>query len=326
MDRGPIFIGGLDRCGKTMMRSFLVSHPNISIPSIGSNMWTFFYGQFGDLSQQDNFERCFDAMLHYKHVRFLKPDADRIRLEFWEGEPTYARLFALFQAHYAEQAGKPRWGDQSGLIERYADLIFAAYPTAKMIHMIRDPRDRYEASLASYPDGRGRVGGATARWLHTTNMAKRNLKRYPGRYKVVYYETMVSQPEETLHEVCDFLGEEYVPAMLTMEDAQRYRGKLGHANTTSGKSPVSTEYIGRFRGRVPKREIAFMQTHAKRSLAAHNYALDSLPFSLIDHLAYWTVDWPANLGRMAAWYTKEVLQHKFPALMGRTPTSDKLLK
>ena len=42
-----------------------------------------------------------------------------------QGQPTYACLFALFQQHYAERAGKPRWGDQSGLIERYADLIAA---------------------------------------------------------------------------------------------------------------------------------------------------------------------------------------------------------
>ena len=48
MQLGPIYIGGLDRCGKTTMRAFLVSHPNIAIPAVGSNMWTYFYGQFGD--------------------------------------------------------------------------------------------------------------------------------------------------------------------------------------------------------------------------------------------------------------------------------------
>ena len=82
MNKGPIFIGGLDRCGKTTLRAFLVSHPNISIPAVGSNMWTYFYGQFGDLSDPTNFERCMDAMLHYKHVRFLKPDAKEIREVF----------------------------------------------------------------------------------------------------------------------------------------------------------------------------------------------------------------------------------------------------
>ena len=99
----PIFIGGPDRCGKTTLRAFLVSHPNISIPAVGSNMWTYFFGQFGDLAVHENFDRCLSAMLQYKHVAFLRPDEQRIRREFSQGEPTYARLFALFQEHHAER-------------------------------------------------------------------------------------------------------------------------------------------------------------------------------------------------------------------------------
>ena len=163
MRKGPIFIGGPDRCGKTTMRAFLASHPNIAIPAVGSNMWTYFYGQYGDLADNQNFERCLDDMLHYKHVAFLQPDAERIRREFKHGERSYARLFSLFLIHYAEREGKPRWGAQTGLIERYADQVMAAYPDSQMIHMVRDPRDRYEASLALWPKGKLRAGGAVAR-------------------------------------------------------------------------------------------------------------------------------------------------------------------
>ena len=111
---GPVFIGGLDRSGKTTMRAFLASHPNIAIPAVGSNMETYFYGRFGDLGKAENLERCLAAMLRYKHVRFLDPDADRIRREFRQGPPTYARLFSLFLIHLAEREGKPRWGRRPG--------------------------------------------------------------------------------------------------------------------------------------------------------------------------------------------------------------------
>ena len=181
MDERPIIIGGPDRCGKTLLRALLVSHPNIAIPAVGSNYWTFFYGQFGDLARPENFERCLAAMLRYKHALFLRPDPERIRQEFRQGEPSYGRLFALFHRHYAEREGKPRWGDQTGLIERYADEVLAAYPGAKIVHMIRDPRDRYEASLALWPKGRMRAGGATARWRYSARLAQRNLRRHPQR-------------------------------------------------------------------------------------------------------------------------------------------------
>jgi Sulfotransferase family len=325
MDHGPIFIGGPDRCGKTLMQAFLVSHPNICIPAVGSNMWTYFYGQYGDLSRSDNFDRCLDAMLHYRHVSFLKPDPDRIYREFWQGEPTYARLFALFQQHYAERAGKPRWGDQTGLIERYADQIFAAYPAAKMIHMIRDPRDRYEASITLWPDGKGRVGGATARWLYSVGHAKRNLKRYPDRYKVVRYETLVSRTEETLREVCEFLGEAYTPAILTMEGAPSYRDKLGDgSNGKPEQSPVSTDFIGRFRQVMSKPEMAFMQVYASRDMVAYGYQLEPVQFSLSERLMSYFPNWSANLARMVSWRTLEAIQHNFPALLGRNPSSHML--
>ena len=254
MDRGPIIIGGPDRCGKTLIRSVLAAHPNIAIPDVGSNMWTYFYGQFGDLGRSVNFERCLAAMLRYKHVRFLKPDANRIRREFRQGQPTYGRLFALFHEHYAERQGKPRWGDQTGLVERYADAVFAAYPTAKMIHMVRDPRDRYEASLARWPNGKGRTGGATARWLYSVGLAKRNQKRYPDRYWVVQYETLVRQPEVTVRAACAFLGEQYTPAMLTLEAASKFRNQAVHPPDGSHEgSGISTAFVGRFRSAVPER-------------------------------------------------------------------------
>lgn len=318
MDRGPIIIGGPDRCGKTLMRSLLAEHPNIAIPDTGSNLWTYFYGQYGDLGRPADFERCLAAMLRYKHVCSLAPDADRIRREFWQGEPTYGRLFALFHEHYAERQGKPRWGDQTGLIERYADPVFAAYPTAKMIHMIRDPRDRYEASLALWPKGKGRAGGATARWLYSAGLAQRNQRRYPDRYRVVLYETLVREPEATLREVCAFLGEEYTPAMLTLENAPSYRHKAAAVSDSPSRGEaISTAFIGRFRSTISKREIAFMQAYAGREMTAYGYELAPLCFSLRDWLAFYLLDCPANLARMVSWRTVEALQQNLPALFGR---------
>ena len=327
MDHGSIFIGGPDRCGKTTLRAFLSSHPNIAIPDIGSNYWTFFYQQYGNLGRRENFERCLAAMLRYKHVLFIRPDTDRIRREFWQGEPTYARLFALFHEHYAEREGKPRWGDQSGLIERYADPIFAAYPAAKMIHMVRDPRDRYEASLALWPHGKGRVGGATARWLYSVGLAKRNQQRYPNRYKIVRYETMVSQPEQTLRAVCAFLDEDYTPAMLTMEGAANFRSKISNnSHEVSGSSLLSTKFIGRFRQAIPKPEIAFMQAHAGRDMTAYGYELEPISFSLDQRLSFYCVAWPVNLARLVTWRTVEAIQHNFPARFGRKPDREKAIK
>jgi hypothetical protein len=326
MEKGPIFIGGPDRCGKTTLRAFLASHPNIAIPDVGSNMWTYFFGQYGDLGKAQNFEHCLAAMVHYKHVAFLKPDADRIRREFWQGPPTYARLFELFLLHYAERMEKPRWGVQTGLVERYADHIFAAYPGARMLHMVRDPRDRYEASLTLWPDGKGRAGGATTRWLYSVRLAQRNERLYSGQYRIVRFESLVLQPEQTLREVCAFLGEDYQPGMLKMTGAPKHRDRLTQgAGQESDQAPLSPAFIGRFRQGVPKHEIAFMQMFAGRQMIAFDYKLEELDFSAGDWLRFVLREYPLNLARMIAWQSRESIQHRFPAYFGRRPRSQMVL-
>jgi Sulfotransferase family len=316
----PIYIGGLDRSGKTTMRGFLVSHPNIAIPPVGSNMETYFYGRFGDLARPDNLSRCLEAMLAYSHIRVLDPDPERIRREFAQGTATYARLFSLFLMHYAEHEGKPRWGAQTGLIERYADHLFAAFPATKVIHMVRDPRDRYEASLDLWPNGKGRAGGATARWTYSVRLAERNLRRYPAGYIVIRYEDLVTRTEETLRDVCAFLGETFHPRMLAMSGAPERRERLSaRRRGTSTDQLLSDQFIGRFRGRVPRMEIAFIQLHAGRLMRRHGYPLDRLDLSAADAMRFAAFDWPPQIARMAAWRSSEALRMRWPALLPRTP-------
>lgn len=323
--KGPIFIGGLDRCGKTLLRALLVSHPNIAIPEIGSNYWTFFYKRYGDISQQDNFERCLADMLQYTHVRLLKPDVESLRQRYWQKPTGYAQLFALFNQQYAEREGKPRWGDQTGLIERFAGEVLAAYPGARILHLVRDPRDRYQASLALHPKGKGRAGGATARWLLSTGLAARHNRQYPEQYRVVHYEDLVRQPEKILQEICNFLGESYTPAMLTMEGAPAFRDKvLRRAYGNTGPGLISQNFIGRYRLSVPIDEIAFMQMLAGKRMVAHGYSLEPVRFTAVEKVRFYSKTLPANLARMYSWLAAEKVQRHFPERFGRTPPKDKI--
>jgi hypothetical protein len=315
---GPIYIGGLDRCGKTTMQALLASHPNISIPAVGSNMETYFYARYGDLRRPRNLERCLRAMLSYKHVRFLEPDVDRIRREFADGPPTYWQLFSLFLRHHAEREGKPRWGAQTGLVERYADELLSAFPGMRIIHMVRDPRDRYEASLARWPDGRGRAGGATARFRYSTALAERHRRRHPGSYLVVRFEDLILRTGDVVRQVCDFVGEEYRPELLAMDGAPRHRDRL-RAGAGGGEGILSADHIGRHRGRVPDRELAFIQLHAGRAMRSHGYRPEPIHLGPAGRLRFGLVDWPNQAARMVAWRLVEEGQQRFPRVVPRRP-------
>jgi O-antigen/teichoic acid export membrane protein len=338
---GPVYIGGLDRSGKTTLAAFLTSHPNLDIPDAGSNLWTYFYGRFGDLGRPANLERFLDMMQRYRHVAILHPDPHRIRREFSAGPPTYARLFSLVHAHHAERQGKPRWGTQTGLIERYADEVFAAYPGVRIIHMVRDPRDRYEASRELWPRGKGQAGGATARWVYSTRLAQRHVRRHPGGYLIVRFEDLVRWTEETLRVVCDFLGETFEPDMLGMPAAPERRARLASRrpalSTTSTATtavlstalavtaqcalqpPLSAAFIGRFRECVSTADVAFIQLHAGRLMPAYGYTPVPLAWGTHEWARFFARTWPGQASRMLAWRGREALQQRFPTRAGRAP-------
>lgn len=271
-------------------------------------MWRHFYRQYGDISQEENLERCLSKMMRYKRLLKLHPDPDRIRREFWQGEQTYGRLFALLEEHYAERLGKPRWGDKSLNTERYARAIFEAYPDVRMIHMMRDPRDRYSSSLRRWKVIRSGIGGATALWQSTVGLAERNLALHPAAYKIVRYEDLVSQPEETLREICAFIGEDYSPEMLSMRGAREFRDKGGNSSYGPRKpGRISASSVGRFRDVLSDSQIAFMQLFATQSMRRYAYAPTRIALSGGDRLRFACFEVPFNFARMLAWWGREAV-------------------
>jgi len=293
---GPIFIGGLSFSGKTTLRLMLSSHPLIAL-SRRTYMWQRYYGRFGDLSRPENLERCLEAMLARKSIQVLSPDPERIRREFWRGPATYGRLFALIHSHFAASVGKRRWGAQIGLIEEYADVIFADYPTARMIHMIRDPRARHGSASIANRQRAGKIGWETARWLHSAGLARRNETRYPGRYLVVGHETLLADRESQLRDICDFLDERFDPAMPTMESAVRFGDPKPVTETKASPSK-----------QIPSRDLAFTQAYAGRHIADFGYVLRPVRLSFKDQLLFNVFDRPANLASMFAWRTLQSIR------------------
>lgn len=290
MGNGPIFIGGLSYSGKTNLRLMLLEHPNLVITR-RTKMWTRYYLHFGDLSVPANFERCLAVMLQARHIQALRPNPNLIRREFWQGPPTYGHLFALFHAHHAESVGKLRWGDQLGHVEAYADPIFASYPTARMLHMVRDPRARTALTLAASRYRRPKLGWETAAWRRSVRLATRNAHRYPDRYLILHYETLLSRPEKTLRQVCAFLDESFVPEMAAVADgASAAKGRVKRGNNSAALDTLA------------RHELALLQAGVGEAMRTCHYAPQPVQLSRAERLWLPCVDWPLNLLGQALWW------------------------
>ncbi len=161
---GPIFIGGAGRSGKTLLRWMLSAHPHVVV-SRRTDMWPRFAGRYGDLASPRQLRACVDAMMRRPQIAALGVDVELLLRDFERGEPTYPRLFALVHEQYARRCGKPRWGDQTGLIEYYTPDLVAVYREPRIIHLVRDPRDRYASPRCTAAVTRASTSScATRRW------------------------------------------------------------------------------------------------------------------------------------------------------------------
>jgi hypothetical protein len=322
----PIFVAGADRSGTTLMSAILGSHPAIAVPALGTNMWTFFHGQFGRLDTPENLEACLEAMVRYKNVRQLDPDLDALRLAVRAGPPTYDRLFALVLDQFAERAGRRRWADKTSYVERYVGGILAARPDAQFIHMIRDPRDRFASAIRRWPSGHGQLGGGTARWLYSVGLARANRRRLgPERYLLVRFESLLAEPEPTVRAICDFLGEPYETGMLDFTGIESFRARGGNSSfANEAPGAISTQPIGRYASTLSPGQVRFIELYAGRVMAQLDYARSRPPLGARGRLRYAVATLPVESARLAGWLALEAIQQRLPRLAGRSPAAERL--
>lgn len=273
MATGPIFIGGVSFSGKTQLRLMLNMHPNLIITR-HTYLWRKFYNRFGPLNSSENLNRCLEDICASNQARVLEPNWLSIRDEFVSGATEYSRLFSLFYQHHARRCGKSRWGVQQSFVECDADLLFKDMPDARILHVIRDPLERISESVSRFPRRAGKVGWETALWRSSSRWADRNSRRYPDRYKLVHWESLLAEPEMVLRDVCAFVDINYDPSMLTAVDFS-----VPHSNGRVGLS---------------RSEQSFIHAWAGKEMGSLGYLRPQNPLGFGEMLTLAFVDYPVN--------------------------------
>jgi len=207
----PIFIVGCPRSGTHLLRNLLRCHPRLSFAG-ETHFIPKFYRVFGDPANSKEAERLASLILSLQWIRMwklpLKPGS-------FSDLRSYAQVIdRLFQA-WAQKENKPRWGDKTPQYVLNMPLLLKLFPEARFIHIIRDGRDVAMSWTRSH-FGPANLFAAANKWRHFVTVGQQTGSSLPAEsYLEIRYEALLGQPENTLKQVCSFIGESYCEEMLT---------------------------------------------------------------------------------------------------------------
>jgi hypothetical protein len=103
--------------------------------------------------------------------------------------------------------------------------------------------------------------------------------------------------EKTLHRICGFLNEEFLPAMLEVP--------LHDKNMEEEKQDNSHKQHLRSSASAVKSQVAFTQLFAGRDLRDFGYSVQPVALSAGERVKFSVIDLPANLAGLIAWNLTE---------------------
>ena len=198
---------------------------------------------------------------------------------------SYSQAAACLYHHYAQIKGMSAsiWGDKNNCHGNYIDLLAWLYPKAKFIHLVRDGR----ACLNSYKKLNVNPNQPYApllpkdteevafRWVDMVDRIDRHLARYVQNENrlEVRYEDLLTNPETTLAQVCDFIGVEFDSSMLNYhaENKARSLEPSRYSWKENTFKPIDRSTAEKWRTDLSEDEICLFETVAGEVLIRHGY-------------------------------------------------------
>lgn len=280
-DHRPIIIVGCPRSGTTLLQLMLHAHPRIAIPPENRFLLPAYRDRhrFGDLRVAANRRSLATWLVSDGSTKFADfgLDPDEVVERIVAGPPTLGSALATVFRAYADRFGKPRWGDKRPSYLTNLHVIERLFPSAQIVHIVRDGRD-CTASLKEMAWHEGGGYGSVAAWAKSMDHAWWAARRWgPDSFYELRYERLVTDAEPELATLCEFLGEEYHPAMTEPKEVAATvvpRRKKHHALT---RQAVTDARIGSWAQRLTPEEISLSETFLARPLRRYGYELSGAP-------------------------------------------------
>lgn len=238
--KSPIFIGGLFKSGTTLLRAMLGQHSNLA-----SGLETQWFNIKWDGVKQEEFHDHISRL-----SKFYEIDEALAKAMVAESDDIY-QFINLFLGQFAKSEGKRRWVEKTPGNVIHLEKIFRAWPDARVIHVIRDPRDVF-ASLkqAKKWDTVEEFVKLWCLYLGSVEKWKKGKNSNREKYLEIRYEDLVRESRKSMELVIEFIEEAWEDGVAEFKGKKDEYNKVyeitGKASTTLDRlrEPLSRKRIG----------------------------------------------------------------------------------
>ena len=235
----------------------------------GTNVFQLMLDLHKEISSGWDVNFIFDHLRKYPGSDKWTYDLESLRLD---------RIFQLYKLdifdsedakeillHFLNQIRRRTQGILVVTIHRNLDKLSSFFPDAKIIHIIRDPRDVAKSCINMGWAGNSYY--AVGEWLNVEN----SWEAYESTFNTenvmeIFFKSLISDTKTQLEAVCRFIGVPFSPDMLDYPSRSTYQ------------APDPSK-IDQWKEKLTPREIALVEIRTKRLLLDRHYELSGYPLN-----------------------------------------------
>lgn len=289
-----VFLVTRSRSGSTLLQNILNAHPNISAP-IESKFILHLKTKYYNVTNWDD-----KTINEFANDLFTNR---KIRL-FWNIKPN--DILSLFQKYTVNSfadacklvylsfpsVNEPEnikvIVDKNPAYARFVNELKEVFPSAKFIHLIRDPRAVINSQIKAF--NKKSVYNLAYLWVSLNKNIIDSCKANQKNYIKIKYENLVSQPVEEIKNLLHFLSLNYDARLLeshksikSVIEKSNFYSLPHHINTGN---PINTKSLNLWESELSEKRIRIINAICYQFAEQNNYTLPSQQLSFFESLIY----------------------------------------
>jgi len=236
---------------------------------------------YGDLANPENFAQLVEDVCRLVELNPVPWEGVSLVRADIERHSRHRTLMGVYQAVYDAMSASREarsWCCQSLSNIAYLPQIEAHFRSPRYIYIYRDGRDVAVSSRKAVT-GEKHFYHLARDWATTQLLAIGMRERIgPNRFFSISYESLTSQPEQSMRQLCKFLGVRFSPSMLEFYNSDEAKRAADSSDLWSNVvRPVMAGNTRKFLHEASEEDIRLFESVAGNVLTALGYDLARIP-------------------------------------------------